>query len=96
MTASSSISLKITAKDCLNFDNYHEIISLKEDFYKVKSKFEKKLDNFKYSGIEWRSYNYIDLSKEQGKKIEEIIGLLEELDDVQNTYTNANLDEIKL
>ncbi len=84
------------AKDCLNFDNYHEIISLKEDFYKVKSKFEKKLDNFKYSGIEWRSYNYIDLSKEQGKKIEEIIGLLEELDDVQNTYTNANLDEIKL
>ena len=84
------------AKDCLNFDNYHEIISLKEDFYKVKSKFEKKLDNFKYSGIEWRSYNYIDLSKEQGKKIEEIIGLLEELDYVQNTYTNANLDEIKL
>ena len=84
------------AKDCLNFDNYHEIISLKEDFYKVKSKFEKKLDNFKYSGIEWRSYNYIDLSKEQGKKIEEIKGLLEELDDVQNTYTNANLDEIKL
>ena len=90
------IATNFGAKDCLNFDNYHEIISLKEDFYKVKSKFEKKLDNFKYSGIEWRSYNYIDLSKEQGKKIEEIIGLLEELDDVQNTYTNANLDEIKL
>ena len=28
------------AKDCLNLDNYHEVISDKEDFYKVKSEFE--------------------------------------------------------
>ena len=37
------------AKDCFNLDNHHEIISEKEDFYKVKSEFEKKLDNFQYS-----------------------------------------------
>jgi len=79
------------AKDCFNLENYHEIISEKEDFYKVKSKFEKKLDNFKYSGIEWRPLSYLDLNKEQSEKIVEILENLEELDDVQNIYTNAKL-----
>ncbi len=79
------------AKECFNLHNYHEIISEKEDFYKVKSEFEKKLDNFEYSGIEWKPLNYLDLSKEQSEKILEILESLEELDDVQNTYINANL-----
>jgi len=84
------------AKDCFNFDNYHEIISQKEDFYKVKSEFEKKLENFKYSGIEWRPLIYLDLNKEQNEKIIETMESLEELDDVQNIYTNAKLGNIKL
>ncbi len=84
------------AKDCFNLESYHEIISEKEDFYKVKSEFEKKLDNFEYSGIEWRALSYLDLNKEQSKKILEILESLEELDDVQNIYTNANLGNIKL
>ena len=84
------------AKDCFNLDNYHEIISEKEGFYKVKSEFEKKLDNFEYSGIEWRPLSYLDLNKEQSEKIVEILKSLEDLDDVQNIYTNANLENIKL
>jgi len=84
------------AKDCFNLDNYYEIISEKEDFYKVKSEFEKKLDNFEYSGIEWRPFSYLDLNKEQSEKVAETLESLEELDDVQNIYTNANLKNIKL
>ena len=84
------------AKDCFNLDNYHEIVSEKDNFYKVKSEFEKKLDNFEYSGIEWRSLSYLDLNKEQSEKIVEILESLEELDDVQNIYTNANLENIKV
>ena len=79
------------AKDCLNLDNYHEVISEKEDFYKVKSEFEKKLDNFLHSGIEWRPISYLSLNKEQSEKVFQILESLEELDDVQNIYTNANL-----
>ena len=79
------------AKDCLNLDNYHEVISEKEDFYKVKSEFEKKLDNFLHSGIEWRPVSYLSLNKEQSEKVFQILESLEELDDVQNIYTNANL-----
>ena len=84
------------AKDCINLKNYHEIISEKEDFYKVKSEFEKKLDNFDYSGIEWRPLNYLSLNKEQNEKIINTLESLEELDDVQNIYTNVNLSEIKI
>ena len=84
------------AKDCLNLNNYHEVISEKEDFYKVKSEFEKKLDNFQYSGIEWRPFSYLNLNKEQSEKILQILESLEELDDVQNIYTNANLENIRL
>ena len=69
---------------------------IKEPIYHELNEFEKKLDNFKYSGIEWRPFSYLDLSKEESKKIVEILELLDELDDVQNTYTNANLDKIKL
>jgi YebC/PmpR family DNA-binding regulatory protein len=84
------------AKDCVNLDNYHEIISEKEDFYKIKSEFEKKLDNLEYFGVEWRPLSYLDLNKEQSKKILEILESLEELDDVQNVYTNADLGNIKI
>ena len=84
------------AKDCFHLENIHEIISEKEDFYKVKSVFEKKLDNFEFSGIEWRPLSYLDLNKEQNEKTIEILESLEELDDVQTIYTNANLGNIKL
>ena len=84
------------AKDCLSLDNYHEVISEKEDFYKVKSEFEKKIDKFQHSGIEWKPLSYLNLNKEQSEKILEILESLEELDDVQNIYTNANLENIEL
>ena len=84
------------AKDYFHLENIHEIISDKEDFYKVKSILEKKLDNFEYSGIEWRALNYLDLNREQIEKIIYILESLEELDDVQTIYTNANLGNVKL
>ena len=88
------IATNFWAKDCFNLDSYHEIICERENFYKVKSEFEKKLDKFEYFGIEWRPLSYLDLNKEQGEKIIEILESLERLDDVHNVYTNANLGNI--
>ena len=34
---------------------FHEIITEKEDFYKIKTELEKKIDSFLYSAIEWRA-----------------------------------------
>ena len=51
---------------------------------------------FSYCGIEWRANNYIDLNKEKSDKIFEILSALEELDDVQNIFSNANLEKIQI
>ena len=90
------IAINAGAKDCSNLVDNFEIVTEKEDFYKIKTELEKKIDTFSYSGIEWRAFNYIDLNKEQSEKILEILSALEELDDVQNIFTNANLEKINI
>ena len=84
------ISINSGAKECSIINNVHEIITEKEDFYKVKNALEKKIDNFSYSAIEWRALNYLSLTKDESQKMIEILNTLEELDDVQNIFTNAN------
>ncbi|MBL6786073.1 MAG: YebC/PmpR family DNA-binding transcriptional regulator [Candidatus Pelagibacter bacterium] len=88
------IAINAGAKDCVSLDRVFEIITEKEDFYKIKTELEKKIETFSYSSIEWRPINYVDLSKEQGEQIFEVLTSLEELDDVQNIFTNANLKNL--
>ena len=83
------------AKDCISLDEVFEIITEKEDFYKIKIELEKKIDAFNYSSVEWRPTNYIDLNEEQSKQIVEVCASLEDLDDVQNIFTNINLNKLK-
>jgi YebC/PmpR family DNA-binding regulatory protein len=85
------IAINAGAKDCVSLDKIFEIITEKEDFYKIKTELEKKIETFNYSSIEWRPLNYIDLNKDQSQQIIEVLTSLEELDDVQNIFTNANL-----
>ena len=89
------IAINAGAKDCLTLDNILEIITEKEDFYKVKIELEKKIDAFEYSSIEWRPLNYIELDKDQSNNVAEILTSLEDLDDVQNIFTNANLKNLQ-
>jgi YebC/PmpR family DNA-binding regulatory protein len=89
------ITINAGAKDCINLNDVFEIITEKEDFYKIKTELEKKIDAFNYSSIEWRPLNYIDLSKNSSDKIIEVLTALEELDDVQNIFTNANLTNLQ-
>ena len=90
------IAINAGAKDCASVDEIFEIITEKEDFYKIKTELEKKIETFNYSSIEWRPLNYIDLDKDQSEQIIEVLTALEELDDVQNIFTNANLKNLQL
>jgi transcriptional/translational regulatory protein YebC/TACO1 len=90
------IAINAGAKDCINLKDVFEIITEKEDFYKVKNELEKKIDTFYYSAIEWRARIALDLNKEQSEKILDILSALEELDDVQNIFINANLENIQI
>ena len=86
------IAINAGAKDCISGPDIHEIISKREDFYKIKTEIEKKVDNFNYSGIEWRPQTYINLTKEQNEKIIQVLETLDEDDDVQNTFINCNIN----
>ena len=86
------IAINAGAKDCISNLEFHEIISEKENFYKIKSEMEKKLDSVSYSAIEWRPHNLISLKKDQEEKVLQILETLEEDDDVQNTFINCNIE----
>ena len=86
------IAINAGAKDWVSLIDIHEIITKKEDFYKVKSEIEKKAGNFEYSSVEWRPINYINLNKEQNEKIFQILESLDEDDDVQNTFINCKIE----
>ena len=86
------IAINAGAKDCVSSQEIHEIMSDKEDFYKVKSEIEKKVGNFIYSGTEWRPHNYITLTKEQNEKVIQVLEALDEDDDVQNTFINCIIE----
>ena len=86
------IAINAGAKDCSQLNGIHEILTEKEDFYKVKTLLEKKISFFSYSGIEWRALSYLNLNKDQSKKMVEVLQSLEDLEDVQEIFTNANLE----
>jgi len=88
------IAINAGAKDCISFDKIFEIITEKEDFYKIKTELEKKIETFNYSSIEWRPVNIVNLNKDQSEQVSEVLTSLEEIDDVQNVFTNANLKNL--
>ena len=89
------IAINAGAKDCLSLDNIFEITTEKGDFYKIKTELEKKIRTIIYSSIEWRPSSYLNLNKEQSIQTLEVLTALEELDDVQNIFSNANLKNLQ-
>ena len=89
------IAINAGAKDCINLENIFEIITKKEDFYKIKTEIEKKIREINYSSIEWRPLNYIEITKDKSGDLIEVLNSLEELDDVQKIFTNINLKNFK-
>ena len=77
------------AKDCNSYKNFHEIITIKEDFYKTKVQFEKKEINLDYSGIEWRPNRPVILKNSEKEEVETMLEFLEDDDDIQNVYHNG-------
>ena len=89
------LAINAGAKDCINLEDIFEIITEKEDFYKIKTELEKKIETFTYSSIEWRALNYIELDNTKSGQLLEVLTALEELDDVQNIFTNAKLKNLQ-
>ena len=78
------------ANDCIFFEDHNEIHTNKEEIYEVKNVLEKEISNFISTEIEWTPINKINLNKEDKEKMIKFLEILEEDDDVQNVFTNAN------
>jgi len=80
------------AEDCSSNSQYHEVITAKDNFYKVKLEIEKKIQQFISSGIEWLPINKILLDQEKTKTVVNFLETLEDDDDVQHVYANLEID----
>ena len=80
------------AEDCLSTNSCHEVITKKDNFYKVKLEIEKKVQELISSGIEWLPINKISLNKEKVKSVLDFLEKLEDDDDVQHVYANLKID----
>jgi YebC/PmpR family DNA-binding regulatory protein len=86
------VAINAGAEDCSSVGLNHQIITLKENFYKVKIEIEKKIQEFYSSGIEWLPINKVSLSSEKTKSVLNFLELLEDDDDVQYVYANIEID----
>ena len=84
------LAVEVGAEECISNEDFHKIFCSKEQYYKVKTAIEKKVDNIIHSGIEWHALNQLDLKEDQYKSAVNLLVSLEEDDDVQNVYTNLN------
>jgi len=80
------------AEDCLSSGPHHEVITTKNNFYKVKLEIEKKIEEFISASIEWLPINKITLNKEKTKSVINFLETLEDDDDVQHVYANLEVD----
>tara|TARA_Y100000590_G_scaffold412230_1_gene507001 strand:+ start:2122 stop:2859 length:738 start_codon:yes stop_codon:yes gene_type:complete len=91
------LAINSGAEDCVSNTQCHEIITTKENFYKVKIEIEKKIKEFISAGIEWLPINKISLNQEKTKNVLNFLDTLEDDDDIQHVYanleTNNNLEK---
>ena len=84
------LAIESGADECKSNKNFHEIQCSINEIYNVKKELEKKINNFISTEIEWVPLNNINVMKDKEESLINFFESLEEDDDVQNIYSNAN------
>ena len=87
------LSIDAGADECISKDDFHEIQCAVNEIYNVKKIRKKKILNFISTEIEWIPLNNVSVSKDQKENLIEFFEALEEDDDVQNFFSNAEIDK---
>jgi YebC/PmpR family DNA-binding regulatory protein len=80
------------ADECISHDEFHEIQCPMSDIYNVKKKLETVVANFISTEIEWVALNNANVVKDKQETVIEFLESLEDDDDVQNVFSNANFE----
>lgn len=87
------MALDAGAEDFSSEDETYEIITAPSEFTAVRSALESNGIEFLSAEISMIPSNTVDLNEESAAKLEKLIDLLEDNDDVQNVWHNANFPE---
>ena len=95
MSANDALELAINAgaEDCVTTDLHHEINCKKEEFNSVREQIEKKIKDLNFAGLIWNPLSKVNLDKETFDKVVNFLEQIEDDDDVQNVFTNFEVDE---
>ena len=95
MSANDALELAINAgaEDCVTTDLHHEINCKKEEFNSVREQIEKKIKDLNFAGLIWNPLSKVNLEKETFAKVVNFLDQIEDDDDVQNVFTNFEVDE---
>tara|TARA_Y100000591_G_C21734439_1_gene645875 strand:- start:546 stop:1136 length:591 start_codon:yes stop_codon:yes gene_type:complete len=83
------LAIDAGAEECKSNQDFHEIQCSKGEIYNIKKELEKKISNFISTEIEWVPINNVLVSKEKNNELVNFFETLEDEDDVQNIYSNA-------
>ena len=83
------LAIEAGADECKTNSDFHEVQCHVSEIYNVKKELEKEINNFISTEIEWIPLNNVEISKEKHEDLINFFEALEENDDVQNIYSNA-------
>ena len=86
-------ALEAGADDVSSNEDSHEVTTSLESLRDVAKALEAKFGDSKKAALIWRPQNMIAVDDEAGEKILKLIGSLEDNDDVQNVYVNAEFSD---
>ena len=83
------LAIEAGADECKSNDDIHEIHCSVSEIYNVKKELEKEIINFISTEIEWIPLNNVKIPDDKKENLINFFESLEEDDDVQNVYSNA-------
>ena len=86
------LAIDAGADECISYNDFHEIHCSVNEIYNVKKNLENKITNFISTEIEWIPLNSIDIDNKKKDEVTEFLDSLEDDDDVQNVFSNVNLE----
>jgi len=86
------LAIEAGADECTSYSDFHEIQCQTNEIYNVKKNLENKINNFISTKIEWIPLNSIKIHNKKKDEITEFLDILEDDDDVQNVFSNVNLE----
>ena len=89
-------ALEAGADDVASNEDGHEVVTSIEGLKDVSKALEEKFGEPRRAGLVWKPQNTVEVDDESGEKILRLVGSLEENDDVQKVYYNAEMSDTLL